>query len=101
MRQTMVRYTVKTDRAEENEALIKRVYEELQTTAPEGVHYATFALEDGVSFVHVAKLDDGFDDALMDVEAFRAFQSGIGERVEAPLTRSPLRQIGSYQFWGE
>ena len=42
MRQVMVRYKVKPDRAAENEELVRAVYEELQRTAPAGLRYATF-----------------------------------------------------------
>ena len=34
MRQVMVRYKVKPDRVEENEQLVRAVYEELAATAP-------------------------------------------------------------------
>ena len=43
MRRVMVRYKVKPDRAAENEALVRAVYEELARTQPAGLHYATFA----------------------------------------------------------
>ena len=74
MRRIMVRYKVKPDRAAENEELVRAVYEELQRTQPAGLHYATFALEDGVSFVHLSSIDteDGRN-PLSDVEAFARF----------------------------
>ena len=49
MRQVMVRYTVRPGRAEENEKLVSAVFDELRRSAPSGIHYATFQLEDGVS----------------------------------------------------
>ena len=55
MRQVMVRYKVKPDRVAENEALVRAVYEELAATEPAGLRYATFRLEDGVTFVHLAR----------------------------------------------
>ena len=57
MRTIMVRYKTRPDKAEENEQLVKKVFEELNADAPEGVRYATFRLADGVSFVHVASID--------------------------------------------
>ena len=39
MRQVMVRYRVKPDRVEENEALVRAVYEELALREPEGLRY--------------------------------------------------------------
>jgi hypothetical protein len=53
----MVRYTVKPDQAEANEALVREVYDELDRTRPDGLRYATFRLDDGVSFVHVASVE--------------------------------------------
>src|SRR5688500_15538724 len=49
----MVRYKVKPDQAARNEELVRRVYDELHQTTPSGLRYATFVLEDGVTFVHI------------------------------------------------
>ncbi len=100
MRQVMVRYKVKPDQAAKNEELVKQVYEELRQTAPMGIRYATFVLEDGVSFVHVAanEAEDG-QNPLMEVAAFRAFQQDINDRCEEPPMPVQLREVGSYGFW--
>ena len=42
MRHTMVTYTVKPGREEENAALVRAVFEELGQTRPEGLRYAVF-----------------------------------------------------------
>jgi hypothetical protein len=99
MRRVMVRYKVKPDRAAENEALVRAVYEELQRTRPAGLHYATFALDDGVSFVHLSSIEteDGRN-PLADVEAFARFQEGIGDRCEEAPAVAQLREIGSFQW---
>ena len=55
MHQVIARYKVKPDRAEENLDLVRAVYEELERTKPAGLRYATFLLDDGVSFVHIAQ----------------------------------------------
>ena len=101
MRRVMVRYKVKPDRAAENEALVRAVYEELQRTRPAGLHYATFALDDGVSFVHLSSIEteDGRN-PLTDVEAFARFQDGIRERCAQPPTVTELHEVGSYRFHG-
>ena len=99
MRRIMVRYSVKPDRAAENEALVRAVYEELARTQPAGLHYATFVLEDGVSFAHLSTLDgeDGRN-PLTEVEAFARFQEGIGDRCEEGPVVVQLREVGSYQW---
>jgi hypothetical protein len=101
MNQVMVRYKVKPEQAARNEELVRRVYEELHRTAPAGIHYATFVMEDGVSFVHVAstETEDGRS-PLMDVAAFRVFQENIAERCDEPPAPVGLREVGSYGFWG-
>ena len=50
----MVRYKLKPDRVDENERLVRAVYQELAERRPPGLRYATFKLEDGLSFVHIA-----------------------------------------------
>ncbi|MGH2558287.1 MAG: hypothetical protein ACRDJH_04415 [Thermomicrobiales bacterium] len=101
MSQVMVRYKVKPEQAARNEELVRSVYEELHQTAPVGLHYATFVLEDGVSFVHLASTEtaDGRN-PLMDFAAFRAFQEQIGDRCDEPPAPVGLREVGSYGFWG-
>ena len=59
MSAVIVRYRVKPGRAEENAELVRAVYAELAAGQPPGFHYATYALEDGVTFVHVAFMEDG------------------------------------------
>ncbi|HEY0364261.1 MAG TPA: hypothetical protein VGC83_18430 [Solirubrobacteraceae bacterium] len=102
MRQVMVRYTVKPDRVEENEALVRAVYDELHRTAPPGLRYATFRLADGVSFVHLSatETDDGRN-PLVDLQAFARFQEAIGERCDQPPVVTELQEIGSYRVLGE
>jgi hypothetical protein len=100
--QVMVRYTVKADQAARNEELVKRVYEELHETAPAGFRYATFVMDDGVSFVHVFSNDrDDQPDRLMEVAAFRAFREHLEDRCEDPPARAGIREVGSYGFWSE
>jgi hypothetical protein len=96
MRQVMIRYTVKPDRAEENERLVRAVYEELARTEPDGLRYATYRLDDGVTFVHLATHADGRS-PLSDVEAFKRFQQNISDRVEEGPVVTELSQVGSYR----
>jgi hypothetical protein len=100
MSTVMIRYKVKPERAAENEQLVRAVYDELARIAPGGLRYATFALDDGVSFVHVASVEteDGHN-PLRDVKAFAEFQSDIVARCEEPPVAADLREIGSFRFF--
>jgi hypothetical protein len=93
----MVRYKVKPDRAAENEELVRAVYDELHRTDPAGLRYATFKLEDGVSFVHLASTEDGHN-PLPDVQAFKRFQENIAERCDEPPVVTQLHEVGSFHL---
>ena len=65
--------------------------------AQPGFRYATFRLDDGVSFVHVAVVDDD-SRPLTRLAAFKRFQKGLHERcVEGPEV-TPASVVGSYGF---
>jgi hypothetical protein len=97
----MVRYRVKPDRVQENERLVRAVYEQLHAGEPDGTQYATFRLEDGVSFVHLHSntRDDGVN-ALSELPAFKEFTREIADRCdEAPVVTPLSSEIGSYRLF--
>ena len=97
MPKVVVHYKVKPERVDENQHLIERVFAELAETAPEGLRYASFRLEDGVSFLHVASIDaeDG-SNPFGAIEAFADFTRDIGERCDEPPTAQTAALVGSY-----
>jgi hypothetical protein len=96
MGSSMVRYKVQPDRADENESLVKAVYEQLNRERPEGLHYATFKLPDGVSFMHIVIDTDQPGRILNEVAAFKAFATDIESRCDEPPVVTELTIIGSY-----
>jgi len=96
MRHVMVRYTTRQERAEENARLIETVFESLRNEAPPGLAYASYRLDDGVSFVHVASMDDGDDNPLRRLTAFQAFTAGVRDRCDAPPVTTVLHEVGRY-----
>jgi hypothetical protein len=99
MSKVMVRYTVKPECVEENERLVRAVYEELAAVAPSALSYATFKLEDGVSFVHIASNRSEGETPLTSLAAFKAFTKDIRDRCAAPPVTTELQEIGSFSFW--
>jgi hypothetical protein len=97
MASTMVRYRVKPGRADENVALVEAVYAELALARPEGLHYATFRLPDGVSFLHLVVESDDPGRILGAIDAFGAFQAGIEARCDEPPVATPITLVGSYR----
>ena len=97
MRQVMVRYRVKPERVADNERLVSAVYDELKALDPDGFHYATFKLDDGVSFMHLS-FSEGERPPLPDLETFRRFQQGIEERCDEPPVVTRLGEVGSFHM---
>jgi len=96
MGSSMVRYKVLADRGDENEILVRAVYEQLARERPAGLHYATFKLPDGVSFMHVVFETDQPGGILGRVDAFKAFTAEIDDRCEEPPVATELTLVGSY-----
>ncbi len=96
----VIRYKTKPECVAENERLIRGVYAELATNQPEGLHYATLRLDDGVSFLHVAVLD-GDENPLTTSAAFAEFQSHIGDRLAEGPAQADATPVGSYRLLPE
>ena len=97
-RVTLVRYTTKPDRAEENEALSRAVFAELRTTNPDHVTYALF--RDGPDFVHVfINLESDDSGPVTELPSFKAFTRDAGERYVAPPEQIRLN-LGLVESYG-
>jgi hypothetical protein len=94
MKRVMVRYRVRPDAVERNEELVRAVYASLAELAPPGLQYATYKLDDGVSFVHLAAYEG--DSPLPRVEAFREFSSSIRDRCDEAPVVTELEEVGAY-----
>ncbi len=99
MKRVMVRYKIKPGRGDENEALIRKVFAELAEQSPEDLRYASFKLDDGLSFVHIASIEtsDGRN-PLSETAAFKAFQAEIKDRCDEPPVAVELHTIGAHRF---
>jgi len=96
MTHTVVRYTIKPGLEDRNAELVRAVYRELAELEPTGFRYATYHLEGGRDFVHVAERDAGGENPLPGLPAFREFQAGIGERCESGPEVSVAELVGRY-----
>jgi hypothetical protein len=98
VRRVMVRYKVRPESADNNVRLVRAVYDELAVTRPPGFRYATFRLDDEVSFVHIAFEAGPGPGPLPGLAAFQEFQRGIRERCEEPPVVTELQEVGSFGF---
>jgi hypothetical protein len=98
-RVTLVRYTAKPERADENERLSKAVFAELKASPPDHVAYALF--RNGPDFLHLfVNLKDDDSSAVTELASFKAFSKDIAERCDVPpqATRFGLDLVASYGF---
>ena len=95
MQRLMVQYKVKPERAADNESYIARVFEQLEREKPAGLRYASFKLEDGVSFVHLVSIEaaDGRN-RLSEQSAFKTFAY-----LAAIASKKATSEIDSYGFF--
>jgi hypothetical protein len=100
MRHTLVTYTVKSGREEENAALVRAVFEELAETQPEGLRYAVFYLPDSRQFIHLYT-DEGSPTGVQGLASFQAFIAGAKEIHEQPAAFGKPELIGDYRTFDD
>ena len=78
MKAVQVVYTVQPEYVEQNKANIRKVMETLHSNPIQGMYYASFTLDDGVTFVHINMArDQETMDKLQEVEAFTEFRMAL------------------------
>ena len=95
--QVMIRCKVRPDGVEASLESFQEVYEEMRSVQPKGLRHATFQLEDKVTFVSFAEMDEG-PEVLQQLEAFQRLRATPGERFDEPPVLTMLHEVGSYGF---
>jgi quinol monooxygenase YgiN len=101
MSHTIVTYTVKPGREQENAALVRAVFEELAQTRPAGFRYAVFQLPDSRQFVQLYTDERAAAGALQRLSAFQAFVAAAQDRHELPATFTEPELIGDYRTFAD
>jgi hypothetical protein len=95
----VVRYKTKPERAQENQELVEKVFAELDGLDATGFAYASFRLDDGVTFVHVVVEEEAPGSvSLADLPSFREFQAGIVDRCEEQPIAKSATVIGAHRM---
>lgn len=93
----MLRTKVKPDSAVEAEAGVKALFAALEEEKPQGIRYSSYRMSDGVTYVVLLEVQDGVDNPLPGIAAFRDFQSSLGGWLAEPPAPEQLTAIGDYQ----
>jgi hypothetical protein len=99
MTQMLIRYKTKPEATAQNRSLIEDVFAELKKQSPQDLRYAALMLADG-SFVHLVTYE-GRESPLRQVEAFPAFQAGIGDRCAERPVVNEVAVVGNYRMLDE
>src|SRR6201987_4057632 len=95
--QVMLRCKVRPAGVEAGMKLLREVYEEMRSVRPKGLRYATFQLEDKVTFVSFAEMDEG-PEVLQQLKAFQRLRATPDQRFDEPPVLTRLHEVGSYGF---
>jgi quinol monooxygenase YgiN len=101
MGHTIVSYTAKPGREQENAALVGAVFEELAEARPAGFRYAVFQAAGSGEFVHLYTDEGAAPGALQQLPAFQAFVAGAADRHEQPATFKEFGLIGAYRTFDD
>ena len=94
--QVMIRCKVRPDEAEASLESFREVYEEMRSVQSKGLRYATFQLEDKVTFVSFAEMKG--PEVLQRLEAFQRLRATPAEQFDEPPVLTMLHEVGSYGF---
>jgi hypothetical protein len=93
----MIRYKVKRDQVEHDVELLRGFFAELAATQPDGLRYATYQLDDRVSFVHLVETTTGPGEFAR-LPAFQRYRSTVADRCDEPPVLTELHEVASYRF---
>lgn len=96
MDRLIIRYTVKRDQIERHLELLRAVYQELESAQPDHFRYATYQLEDGISFVDVV-IGADLPGPLPRLESFQRYRADLDERCDE-RTAVEFQEVGSFRF---
>lgn len=96
----MVTYKVKEGLSETNKNYIKNVFTELMEKQPDGIKYACFVKEDGLSFVHISfiETEDGSNPLTM-MKSFTEFTDEIKDRCDILPQADLITEVGNYHLF--
>lgn len=97
MKQTLVQYKIRADKVEENEQLVRAVYQQLDEEGLEGFRYMTLKLQDGQTFMHIALAASEETNAVFtSLPAFQEFRANIKARCEQLPVAGSVLLIGVF-----
>ncbi len=99
MNATMIRAKMRPEHAADLDATIRDFFAALQEMQPQGVRYASCRLPDGVTYVILLEIEEGFENPLPALAEFQSFQAALRGWIAEPPVTEPLAVVGSYRLF--
>jgi hypothetical protein len=94
----MTRTKVKPEAAAAVEAAGRRLFAALEQVGPGNVRCVSSKLSDGVTFVTLLHVDDGTENPLPALPAFRELQELLRDSMVEPPVAGPATVVGDYRL---
>lgn len=101
MSNTIVTYTTKPGREQENANLVRAVFDELANAQPSGFRYAVFQAVDSGEFLHLYIDEGASSGGLQELSAFKAFVARATDRHQEPAAVRQFELVGSYRAFDD
>jgi hypothetical protein len=95
----LFRARVKPDKVAAVEAGARTIFSALEAGPPIGIRYAATKCADGVNFLILLGVEDGSDNPLFALPAYREFIGNLRDWLEEPASQEPLSVVGSYNLF--
>lgn len=93
----MLRTKVRPECAAEVEAGVKTLFAALEQERPAGIRYSSYRMADGVTYVVLLEVQEGVENPLPSLAAFREFQENLKQWLAEPPAPEALVVVGDYR----
>ncbi len=97
MSTVLIRANVKPAHISDVEEAVANVFAQLDAVKPAGVRYLSYRLPQEGSYLILLELQDGTENPLPQIAAFREFQTKLSAWLSEPSAPQPLVPIGEYR----
>jgi hypothetical protein len=92
-----VRANVKAEQTELLESSAKAMFTAIAEAQPEGVRYAVYRVGEDATYLIMLKMQEGFENPLLEIEEFRTFQENRKQWLTEPPVPEELTVVGEYR----
>jgi hypothetical protein len=94
----MTRTRIKPERTAEIEAAARELFAAIDAARPPNIRCLSSKLSDGVTFVTVLHVQEGTENTLAALPAYREFQARLKDCLAEPPVAGPATVVGSYRM---